>query len=80
MFNAWGKRHLTTHEGKRVRYFGGSCLNKDICIFRGLFSDGAGTFVSEWQVLHGATARTVATSDEEIVSLFMNNLDVKWPQ
>ncbi len=80
MFNAWGTRHLTMHEGKLVRYFGGSCLDKDICVFRGLFSDGAGTFVAEWRVFQGATTRTVITSDEEIVFPFTDNLDAKWPQ
>ncbi len=80
MFNAWGDRHLTKHEGKPVRYFGGSCLVKDICAFRGVFSDGAGNFVAEWRVVNDAVTRTVITYDQEIIALFMNNLEVKWLQ
>ncbi len=80
MFNVWGNRHLITYKGKPVRYFGGSCLDKEICVFRGLFSDGAGTFVAEWRVVNGATARTVVTSDEEFIALFTNNLDARWPK
>jgi len=70
MFNAWGTRHLTTYEGKPVTYFVGACRSKDLCYFRGLFSDGAGTFVAEWKVFQGATTRTVISSDEEFISLF----------
>lgn len=77
MFNAWGTRHLTTYEGKPVTYFVGACPNIDLCVFRGLFSDGAGTFVAEWKVFQGATTRTVISSDEELISLFMKSMGTK---
>jgi hypothetical protein len=77
MFNAWGTRHLTTYEGKPVTYFVGSCPSKDLCYFRGIFSDGAGTFVAEWKVFQGVTVRTVISSEEEFISLFMKSMDAK---
>jgi hypothetical protein len=77
MFNAWGTRHLTTYEGKPVTYFVGACPSKDLCYFRGLFSDGAGTFVAEWKVFQGVTTRTVISSDEEFISLFMKSMGAK---
>lgn len=77
MFNAWGTRHLTTYEGKPVTYFVGACPSKELCIFRGLFSDGAGSFVAEWKVFQGATTRTVISSDEELISLFMKSMGTK---
>ncbi len=77
MFNAWGTRHLTTYEGKPVTYFVGACPSKEVCVFRGLFSDGAGTFVAEWKVFQGATTRTVISSDEELISLFMKSMGTK---
>lgn len=77
MFNAWGMRHLTTYKGKPVTYFIGTCPSKKHCIFRGLFSDGAGSFVAEWQVFQGATTRTVLSSDDEIINLFMKSMGTK---
>jgi len=77
MFNAWGTRHLTKYEGKPITYFVGACPSKDLCAFRGLFSDGAGTFVAEWKVFQGATTRTVISSDEELISLFMKSMGTK---
>lgn len=77
MFNAWGTRHFSSYEGKPVTYFVGACPSKDLCYFRGLFSDGAGTFVAEWKVFQGATTRTVISSDEEFISLFMKSMGTK---
>ncbi len=49
MYDAWGK-HPLDYKGY-IRYFGGKCFNTKDCRFRGLFSDGAGSFVAEWQVI-----------------------------
>ena len=73
MYNAWGKRPLEV-EGA-VRYFGGKCLNAKNCQFRGLFSDAAGTFVAEWQIVNGLSSRTVLTDSNDIVNLFMQHID-----
>jgi len=77
MFDAWGTRHLAKHEGKPVTYFVGACPSKERCYFRGLFSDGAGTFVVEWKVFQGATTRTVISDDEELISIFMESMGTK---
>jgi hypothetical protein len=73
MFDAWGARPLE-HPGS-IRYFGGSCVNQQHCQFRGIFSDGAGTFVAEWVVFSGLVSRTVLTGNGDIVHLIMKNID-----
>jgi hypothetical protein len=73
MYDAWGNRPLEVNGG--VRYFGGKCFYAKNCHFRGLFSDGAGTFVAEWQIVNGTQIRTVLTNSNDIVSLFMRNID-----
>jgi hypothetical protein len=73
MYNAWGSRPLQYKDS--VRYFGGKCFNAKDCQFRGLFSDGAGSFVAEWRVVNGMPIRTVLTDSNDIVNLFMKNID-----
>lgn len=73
MFNAWGGRSLEV-KGV-VRYFGGQCSDAKNCEFRGIFSDGAGTFVAEWRVVDGIPMRDVLTDSSDIVDLFMHNID-----
>ncbi|MDA8078292.1 MAG: hypothetical protein M0Z79_05070 [Nitrospiraceae bacterium] len=73
MYNAWGSRPLE-YKGK-IRYFGGKCFDDKNCQFRGLFSDGAGTFVAEWRVVNGLSVRTVLTDSNDIVNLFEKNID-----
>lgn len=73
MYNAWGNRPLE-HAGG-VRYFGGSCLDEENCQFRGLFSDGAGTFVAEWIVVDGYATRTVLSGSNDLVNLFTKHID-----
>lgn len=73
MYNAWGNRPLE-YPGA-VRYFGGRCFDKKNCQFRGLFSDAAGSFVGEWLIVDGVTIRAVLTSSNDVVSLFMKNID-----
>jgi len=73
MYDAWGSRPL---EFKGVvRYFGGQCADTTNCGFRGLFSDGASTFVAEWQIAHGVSTRTVLTDSSDVVDLFKRKID-----
>ena len=73
MYDAWGARPLE-HPGA-VRYFGGKCFDSRNCQFRGLFSDAAGSFVAEWRVVNGTSVRTVLTSSDDVVSLFLKHID-----
>lgn len=77
MFNVWGDRPLAPKDGKGFRYFGGHCTDAETCTFRGIFSDGAGTFAAEWRVFNGATTRTVVSNDEEVMAPIWNNIDAK---
>ncbi|MGD0663104.1 MAG: hypothetical protein ABSD38_34075 [Syntrophorhabdales bacterium] len=72
MFNAWGNRPLE-YPGV-VRYFGGHCDEKT-CVIRGLFADAALTYVAEWVVVDGVPARTVLTGSQDVVDVFMKNID-----
>ncbi len=72
MFDAWGHRPL--QRGK-TRYFGGGCSDSNTCQFRGLFSDGIGTFVAEWTIVGGVAQRTVLTSSPDIVAVFIDHID-----
>lgn len=73
MYNAWGRRPLE-YKGT-VRYFGGRCDDSKNCQFRGLFSDAGGTFVAEWRIVNGEAMRTVLTDSNDVVHLFMKNID-----
>jgi hypothetical protein len=73
MYDAWGKRPLEVKG--IIRYFGGSCCATDFCVFRGIFSDGAYSFVAEWVVGGGIATRTVLTSSDDIMQLFTKNID-----
>lgn len=73
MYNAWGGRPLE-HAGV-VRYFGGACFDSKNCRFRGLFSDAAASFVAEWLIMDGISRRTVLTNSNDVVNLFMKNID-----
>lgn len=73
MYNAWGERPLE-YKGT-VRYFGGKCSNTKNCQFRGLFSDGAGSFVAEWKIVNGLPVRTVLSDSNDIVNLFKQHID-----
>lgn len=73
MYDAWGIRPLA-FKGS-VRYFGGACSDANNCQFRGLFSDGAATFVAEWCVVNGKSTRTVLTDSSDVVDLFMHHID-----
>jgi hypothetical protein len=73
MYNAWGNRPLEVKGD--VRYFGGKCFYAKNCHFRGLFSDGAGTFVAEWHIVNGTQIRTILTNTNDVVNLFMRHID-----
>ena|ERR1700733_11025396 len=73
MFDAWGERPLQI-EGV-IRYFGGKCDDDGSCAFRGLFSDGAESFVAEWYISDGIAKRTVFSGSVDLKSLFMKNID-----
>lgn len=73
MYDAWGRRPLK--HGGIVRYFGGKCSDEKNCQFRGLFSDAAGAFVAEWQIVDGLPIRSVLSGSQDIVHLFMEHID-----
>ena len=73
MYDAWGNRPLEVRGV--VRYFGGQCSEIKYCQFRGLFSDGIGSFVAEWVIADGKPFRTVLTGSEDIVDLVSKNID-----
>jgi hypothetical protein len=73
MFNAWGDRPLIVKGA--IRYFGGRCADVKHCEFRGIFSDGAGTFVAQWRIVDGKEFRDVLTDSSDIIDLFMHNID-----
>lgn len=73
MYNAWGNRPLE-YRGK-VRYFGGKCSDLKNCQIRGIFSDAAGSFVAEWLIVDGRAFRSILTSSNDVVDLFMKHID-----
>jgi hypothetical protein len=77
MYNAWGARRFqTTVKGVgTVRYFGGRCQDGFNCVLRGLFSDAAGSYVAEWQIIGGVPVRTVLTDSNDIVGQFIQHID-----
>ena len=73
MYDAWGERPLE-YKGA-LRYFGGKCSDTKNCQFRGLFSDGASSYVAEWEVVDGVATRTVLSNSDDIVNLFKQHID-----
>lgn len=73
MYNAWGDRPLE-HEGT-IRYLGAHCYDSRYCTLRGIFSDAAGSFVAEWEVIDGESLRTIITSSGDVINLFIKNID-----
>lgn len=73
MYDAWGERPLKVKDV--IRYFGGKCSDVKNCEFRGVFSDGAGTFVAEWLIVDGMPIRDVLTDSSDVIDLFMHNID-----
>lgn len=73
MYNAWGNRPLE-YKGT-IKYLGAHCYDKDNCALRGLFSDAAGSYVAEWLIVNGIATRTVISSSDDIVHLFMKNIE-----
>ncbi len=52
---------------------GQSCILKDVCTFRGVFSDAAGAYAAEWIVSKGISTRTVLSNSKDIVTHFLKN-------
>lgn len=80
IFNAWHGRPLVSLppkgvKGRGLRYFGGYCANAESCMVRGLFSDGAGTFVAEWTISEGIAVRTVLTTSPDVKAAFVRHID-----
>jgi hypothetical protein len=73
MYDAWGSRPLAVKGA--IRYFGGSCSGVGVCQFRGIFSDGVGSFVAEWQIVDGLSFRTILSDSNDVVNLFIHNID-----
>ena len=72
MFNAWGTRR--PQYARSVRYFGGSCF-QELCHYRGLFSDGEGSFVAEWITIGNRSYRTIISDDPAVIKEFSANID-----
>jgi len=72
MYNAGAER------GREVKgvveYFYAHCYDQENCVVRGLFSDAGGSYVAEWQVINGASIRTILTSSGDIVQKFISNI------
>jgi hypothetical protein len=73
MYNAWGSRPLKFHD--LIQYFGGNCKDQKNCRFRGLFSDAAGAFVAEWQIVDGISVRTILTNSPDVMNLFVRHIE-----
>jgi hypothetical protein len=58
-----------------IRYFGGSCSDAKNCVFRGLFGDGANSYVAEWVIFDGVSSRTVLSGDDDLFELFEKHMD-----
>jgi len=71
MYDAWGSRPIKHESG--IEYFSVVCTDSESCDARGTFSDGAGSFVGEWQIRFGVVQRTVLSNQKDIVNLFLNS-------
>lgn len=72
MYNAWMGRPKEV-EGA-IQYMHASCFDKTNCIVRGLFSDAAGSYIAEWQVIDSHPYRTVLTASGDLVRTFIKNI------
>jgi len=72
MYDAWGLRALG--DDNIVDYFVASCYDASNCIARGLFSDGAGAFIAEWQIRSGISQRTVITNQSDLINTFIQDM------
>lgn len=72
MYNAWGQRPLEVPGV--IRYLDAHCYNVNNCTIRGLFSDAAGAFVTEWKIIEGESIRTVISDSGDLVAMFSKNI------
>ncbi len=73
MYDAWGSRPLKYRD--LIQYFGGGCKDQRNCRFRGLFSDAAGAFVAEWQIVDGIPVRTILGNSPDVMNLFARHIE-----
>jgi hypothetical protein len=73
MYNAWNGRPFE-YKGSIPLFRGQVLQYKGLSVSRFL-SDGAGSFVAEWRIVNGMPIRTVLTDSDDIISLFMKNID-----
>jgi len=73
MYNAWMGKPKEA-EGV-IQYLHASCFDKNNCIVRGIFSDAAGSYIAEWQVIDAHPYRTVLTSSGDLVKTFIKNIN-----
>lgn len=74
MFDAWGggrDENINT----KYREFGATCYDENNCVLRGVFGDGAETFVAQWEISDGHVERTVFTAVSDVVDLFRSHID-----
>ena len=72
MYDAWGSRAFGDDDV--MDYFVARCYDSNNCIARGLFSDGAGSFIAEWQIRSGVSQRTVLTSQVDLIRAFIQDM------
>ncbi len=72
MYNAWGRRADGTTAS---RHLAAACFDRENCVVRGIFSDGASAYVAEWAVVDGRTSRTILTGSRDVVDLFQRHLE-----
>lgn len=65
---------LIENDGYNIKYFIAICHDSRNCTARGIFSDGAGSFIAEWQIISGTSQRTVLTYEGDITNLFMQHI------
>ena len=73
MYNAWAGKPKEV-EGV-IQYLYASCFDKNNCIVRGLFSDAAGSYIGEWKITNTQPYRTVLTSSNDLVKVFIKDIN-----
>ena len=66
MYNPWFRE-------PQKKFFSVIKWAKSGFIIRGYFSDGAGGYVAEWQIIAGVSIRTILSNDDDIVMRFFQN-------
>ena len=72
MYDAWGNREI---ENEGHKYLSVKQIEKDTYSVKGIFSDGAGTFVAEWKITNNKSQRILISADESLMYPFMEKID-----